>query len=52
MTEDTKVTRLPYTTPLFERYGKVSELTHFITGSHHKDGGVGSAPTSPGTRTS
>jgi hypothetical protein len=51
MTEKTTSTKLPYNTPLFERYGKVSDLTQMITGSAHKDGGTGSFPTSPGSRT-
>jgi hypothetical protein len=49
---DSMITRkLPYSSPKFERYGDVSDLTQHANGSAHKDGGAGVAPNAPGSRT-
>ena len=50
MTRSTDQQKLPYTAPVFERYGSVSDLTRSLNTNAHVDG-VGGRPTSSNNKT-
>jgi hypothetical protein len=50
MNQSNEPVKLQYSTPLFERYGKVSDLTQALNTNKHSDG-INSNPNSANNRT-